>query len=351
MTTGSEHLPSVSVVLPVRNEAGHIAACLDSILADSYPRERMEVLVVDGASTDATREIIADYCHRYPCVRLLDNPARVVPHAMNIGIKAARGELIVRIDAHALYGKEYLTRLVSWMQRLSADNVGGVVVTRPASNAVSARAVAAILSHPFGVGNSLFRLDTRGEPVEVDTVPFGCYRRDVFERLGGYDEALIRNQDDEFNARLKRAGGRIFLVPEIRIDYVARESLRKLALMLYQYGYFKPLVAIRLGRPATWRQLAPPLFAALSLGLPLVFWPLPGAAVLWSIVIGAHSAINLAASALAARRGGWRLFPVLFGGFLLAHLSYGIGYLRGMIDFGLLRLHVRSSARSTPLSR
>jgi glycosyltransferase involved in cell wall biosynthesis len=349
--TGAAQLPSISVVLPVRNEAGHIAECLDSLLQDSYPRERLEILVVDGDSDDATTHVVEEYCKRYSCVQLLRNPSRVVPHAMNIGIRAACGELIVRVDAHAHYGENYLSRLISWMERLPADNVGGVVVTRPASSAAQARAVAVILSHAFGVGNSLFRLATMGAPIEVDTVPFGCYRREIFERLGGYDEALIRNQDDEFNGRLKNAGGRIFLVPEIRIDYVARESLAKLAVMLYQYGYFKPLVAIKLGRPATWRQLAPPLFAATSLGLPLLYWMLPGVGLLWSLVVGSHSAINLAASARAAYTGGWRLFPYLFGGFLLAHLAYGIGYLRGMVDFGLFRLHLKQPARDTPLSR
>jgi glycosyltransferase involved in cell wall biosynthesis len=344
-------LPFVSVVLPVRNEAAHIAACLDSILADSYPRERLEVLVVDGDSDDRTRQIVEDYCQRDTCIHLLRNPSRIVPNAMNIGIRASSGQLIVRVDAHAHYGKDYLTRLVTWMERLHADNVGGVVVTLPASPALEAQAVALILSHPFGIGNSLFRLRTLGPPVEVDTVPFGCYRREIFDRIGNYDEALVRNQDDEFNGRLKKAGGRIFLVPEIQIDYVARESLAKLTVMLYQYGYFKPLVGIKLGRPATLRQLAPPVFAAALLGLPLIYWAIPEVGWLWLIVVGAHSAINLGVSATQARRGGWGLFPCLFSGFLLAHLAYGIGYLRGAIEFGFLRLHLKGPVRDTPLSR
>jgi glycosyltransferase involved in cell wall biosynthesis len=311
----------------------------------------MEVLVVDGESDDGTREIIQGFVERHAFVRLLRNPAGTVPHAMNIGIGEARGEVIARMDAHARYGSDYLEQLVMWMQRLAADNVGGVWTTCPASAAPQARAVAIILSHPLGVGSSLFRVGVTA-PMEVDTVPFGCYRREIFSRIGTYDARFIRNQDDELNARLKRAGGRIFLVPDIRIEYVARDSLRKMARMLYQYGYFKPLIAIKLGRPATVRQLAPPAFTAAVLGLPLLFWQLPWTLYLWALAVGAHAAINLAVSASLARASGsWRLFPYLTCGFLLGHLAYGTGYLRGLFDFAILRRHLRPSVREIPLSR
>lgn len=346
-----EKWPRISVVIPVRNEQPHIAACLQSILDGSYPHECLEIWVVDGSSDDGTREIIQDFSRRYPLIGLLENPARVTPHAMNAGIRAARGELVVRIDAHAHYGPDYLTTLAAWMERLGADNVGGVVVTQPASDSSQAKAVAVILSHPFGIGNSQFRLDRGGEPFEVDTVPFGCYRREIFDRIGMYDELFVRNQDDELNARLKKAGGRIFLIPDVRIDYVARDSLNKLARMFYQYGYFKPLVAIKLGRPATWRQLVPPAFTAALLGLPLISWLVPGAGWLWTFTVGAHSTVNLLVSARQARDKGWRLFPYLFYGFLMAHVAYGLGYLHGGLNFGVLRRHLTRSESDISLSR
>jgi glycosyltransferase involved in cell wall biosynthesis len=344
------NLPFVTVIIPTRNEVKHVAECLTSIVDGTYPHPSMEILVVDGESDDGTPEIIQSFAERHAFVRLLRNPARTVPYAMNIGIREARGELIVRMDAHAHYGPDYLKQLVTWMQRLAADNVGGVSTTRPASAAPQARAVAIILSHPLGVGPSLFRVGATA-PIEVDTVPFGCYRREIFARIGTYDERFVRNQDDELNARLKSAGGRIFLVPEIRIEYVARESLRKMARMLYQYGYFKPLIAIKLGRPATVRQLAPPVFTAAVLGLPLLFWQLPWTLYVWGIAVGAHGTINLVVSASLARANSWRLFPYLICGFLLGHLAYGTGYLRGLFDFAILRRHLTPSLRDIRLSR
>jgi glycosyltransferase involved in cell wall biosynthesis len=341
------NLPFVTVIIPTRNEAKHIAECLTTIIDGTYPHSSMEVLVVDGESDDDTREIIQGFVERHAFVRMLRNPARTVPHAMNIGIREARGEVIARMDAHARYGADYLEQLVVWLQRLAADNVGGVWTTCSASAAPEARAVAIILSHPFGVGSSLFRVGVT-TPIEVDTVPFGCYRREIFSRIGTYDERFVRNQDDELNARLKRAGGRIFLVPDIRIEYVARDSLRKMVRMLYQYGYFKPLIAIKLGRPATVRQLAPPAFTAAVLSLPLLFWYVPWTLWVWVLAVGAHATINLAVSARLARASSWRLFPYLGCGFLLGHLAYGAGYLRGLFDFAILR---RQSVREIPLSR
>jgi len=344
-------LPFISIIIPVRNERAYIGACLDSILVGSYPLELMEILVVDGSSDDGTREAVLSYAARYPCIQLLDNPARAVPHAMNIGIRAARGDPVVRVDAHAHYGPGYLQQLVTSLRELEADNVGGVVLTRPASAAPEARAVSTILSHPFGVGNSQFRLARLTAPAEVDTVPFGCYRRDVFDRIGYYDEFFIRNQDDELNARLRQAGGRIFLVPQIQVEYVARDSLRKLARMLYQYGYFKPLIAIKLGRPATLRQLGPPLFVLALVLLPFIALAVPYAWAVWATVFLAHLAVNLTVSAQEALRQGWRLSGFLLCGFLIAHLAYGWGYLIGTFDFGIRRRHLRGGRSDMALSR
>lgn len=328
----------VTVIIPIRNEESHIAKCLDSVICGSYPRRLLEILVVDGKSDDGTREIVSEYSLRYPFVRLLDNEARTVPYAMNIGITHSTGEVIVRMDAHALYPEDYIERLVDALETYGADNVGGVLNTVPSSITKEARAVALILAHPFGVGNSYFRTGLT-EPREVDTVPFGCYRRDVFDRIGMYDEMLTRNQDDELNARLLKYGGKIFLIPDVRITYFARGSFAKMANMLYQYGYFKPLVNIKIGGAATWRQLVPPLFV-MSLLLTAMggfffanLWPMLGG------ILALYGLVSVMASASIARIRGWAAFPLLPEGFFIAHLSYGFGYLRGFVDFMLLRRH------------
>lgn len=216
--------PFVSIVVPCRNETEYIRPLLDSILANTYPRDRLEVLIVDGMSDDGTRAVIAEYVARHPVIRLLDNPKRITPCALNLGISRARGTIIVRMDAHASYPPNYVADLVDWLERTGADNVGGAWVTLPGGDTATARAIAAALSHPFGIGNARYRLGTT-ELREVDTVPFGCFRRDVFDRVGLFDEELVRNQDDEFNFRLLRAGGRILLVPGVVSHYYARRTL------------------------------------------------------------------------------------------------------------------------------
>ena len=231
--------PLVSVVVPCRNEERHIAQCLDSILACDFPQERLEILVVDGCSDDGTRAILARYAERYARIHVLDNPKRITPTALNIGVLAARGEIIMRMDAHVIYPASYISQLVGALEETGADNVGGIIATLPGDDSATARAIAVGLSHPLGVGNSYFRVGSR-ERRWTDAVSFGCYRRQVFERIGLFDEELVRNQDDEFDLRLIKHGGRVLLLPEVVSQYYARRSLRQVARMFYQYGYFKP---------------------------------------------------------------------------------------------------------------
>lgn len=342
--------PFVSILVPCRNEAKYIGPMLDSILANQYPRDRLEVLIVDGMSDDGTRALIARYAGRHPVIQLLDNPKRTTPCALNLGISKARGAIIMRMDVHAFYPPNYIADLVDWLERTGADNVGGAWVTHPGDGTTVARAIAAALAHPFGIGNARYRLGTN-EVREVDTVPFGCFRREVFERVGLFDEELVRNQDDEFNFRLLRAGGRVLLVPGVVCRYYARRSLRQLARMFYQYGYFKPLVAWKIGKIMTLRQLVPAVFvlSVLLAGLAAPWVAL--ARALGALIVAGYVALDIAC-ALAL---GWRyqmrvglaaaaIFPVL-------HVSYGFGFLRG--GWALL---ARSRGRSldlscTPLSR
>jgi glycosyltransferase involved in cell wall biosynthesis len=321
----------VSLILPCRNEAAHIAACLDSLLATTYPPDDFELLVVDGRSDDRTRDIVAQYAERHAAIRLLDNPRRIVPTALNIGIRAATGDVILRADAHALYPPEYVPRLVAALLASGADSVGGCVVTLPSNDSLTARAIAAAMSHPFGVGNSWFRIGGSDAARWVDTVPYGCWRRSLFDRIGFFDEDLVRNQDEEFNYRLLRAGGHILLLPDVVSYYYARSSQRHVTRMLYQYGYFKPLVARKVGRVFTARQLAPPAFVTVLAGggaLSLFWTP---AAALWLSVIGAYVGTAVACSLPTARARGLRGALLLAATFPLMHVAYGYGFLRGLV--------------------
>ncbi|MEG2770954.1 MAG: glycosyltransferase family 2 protein, partial [Alistipes sp.] len=201
----------ISIICPIYNEERYIAKCIDSILTQDFPHAEIEVFFIDGMSSDNTRSIVGKYANKYPFIYLLDNPQRVVPFALNIGIRASKGEVIIRLDAHASYPNNYVSALVSNLVRLKADNVGGVCQTLPTNNNAESVAIAEALSCCFGMGNSYFRIGATKERL-VDTVPFGCFRRDIFDRIGLFDEELIRNQDDEFNGRIVKNGGKIYLI-------------------------------------------------------------------------------------------------------------------------------------------
>jgi len=342
--------PFVSVIVPCRNEEQHLDRCLESILASDYPSDRMEVLVVDGMSSDRTRDIVACHAARNPMIRLLDNPRRIAPCGLNIGIQAARGEVIVRMDAHVIYLPSYLPILVRALFEYGADNVGGVLETLPAAETPIARAIALALGHRFGVGNSYFRVGASG-PRWVDSLAFGCFRREAFERAGLFDEELVRNQDDEFNFRLIRRGGRVLLMPTARAYYVARTSLRQLWRMYFQYGYFKPLVARKVGRVMTLRQLVPSLFLTTlaACGLAAVWWRPAGLAAVG--ITAAYAAAVLTASAAASPRHGPRVAGALTLVFPVLHVAYGLGFLLGLRDH-VLRSRPRTPELSAlPMSR
>lgn len=342
--------PLVSIVVPCRNEERYIGACLDSILAGDYPRDRVEVLVVDGLSDDRTREILGRYTARHPSIRRLDNPQRITPTALNVGIRAAEGDVIMRMDAHVLYPSTYVSQLVAALEETGADCVGGVIETLPADESATARAIALGLSHPLGVGNSYFRIGSR-ERRWADAVSFGCYRRDVFDRIGLFDEELIRNQDDEFDLRLIKHGGRVLLVPEVVARYYARRSLGQVARMFYQYGYFKPLVVRKLGRVMTFRPLVPAALLLSLVGSALLgLWWTP-AALVGAGIFGCYAAVVLGAALAGLRRHGVRASAVLLAVFPVVHFSFGLGFLRGIAEHLLGLKRRRPHAAAISLSR
>ena len=322
----------LSVICPIYNEEKHIAACLDSILRQDFPKEELEVLMVDGMSSDRTREIVQQYTEQYPFIFLLDNPKRIVPTGLNIGIQVAQGEVIIRLDAHTIYPDNYFSVLVEKLFALNADNVGGLCRTLPAKDTSVCEAIAAALSSPFGMGDSHFRIGTNKE-MQVDTVPFGCFRREVFDKIGYFDEELVRNQDDEFNGRIIKFGGHIYLIPSIVIDYYGRDSIGKVSKMFYQYGLFKPLVNKKLGNPATVRQFFPFFFVlGLIIGFPLCFVNL-FFRILYIAVLALY--IFLAAYFSIRQIKGLKRILLLMVTFFAIHVSYGWGYLRGVIKIFL----------------
>lgn len=320
----------ISVICPIYNEAKYIGACIDSLLEQDFSWVGSELILIDGNSTDSTRTILAAYIEKYPFIRLLDNPKKITPISLNIGISAAKNEIIFRIDAHTTYPKNYFSSLASHLTELNADNVGGVCRTLPGAKGIIADSIAKVMSSVFGMGNSHFRIGAT-KIMEVDTVPFGCFRKSTFERIGLFDEELIRNQDDEFNGRIIKNGGKIFLIPEIVIDYYARDKISKLSTMFYQYGLFKPLVNKKLGTSATIRQFFPlffvllliiaPIFALLQ--LPLYQVPLAGVALY--VVLSLIFSIKESTSFKQVF-----ILPIIY---FILHTSYGWGYLQGIFRF------------------
>ena len=323
---------TISIICPIYNEEKYIGRFVQSLIEQDYDKSAMEVLLIDGFSTDNTREFIHGIIKDYPFIKLIDNPRHTVPFALNTGIRNSSGKIIVRLDAHCEYPKNYLTRLVSALGALKADNVGGVLRTIPAKNNSLCLAIALASSNRFGVGDSDHKIGSK-EIKEVDTVPFGCFHRHIFEKLGLFDEDLTRNQDDEFNGRIINNGGRIFLIPDVVIEYTARDSIKKMCSMYYQYGLFKPLVNKKLGKPATLRQFVPALFLSgvvIGLVLSLLWHPflwLYLFVLLAYLIIG--TCIGISSAIKKEKPSLIFLMPITF---LCIHCSYGLGYLKGIYN-------------------
>lgn len=328
--TDSMNNPKITVVCPIYQERRFIEGLLESITLQDYPKDRMEVFLIDGMSKDGTREFITEYAKTHPFFKLIDNPQRTVPYALNNGIAQATGDVVIRIDAHCKYPADYFSRLVRYLYELKADNVGGVCNTLPANDSTKALAIAQCLCHSFGVGGSDFRIGT-SKIKQVDTVPFGCFHRDLFDRIGMFDPELTRNQDDEFNGRIIKNGGKIFLIPDIVIEYAARDTIAKTRRMYWQYGLFKPLVNRKLGTPATVRQFFPLLFCiGIVLGALLSFVS-PIIAYIYLAVMALYFALGFTfgvKTALRKKRFALAFYmPYIF---LNLHLSYGFGYIKGL---------------------
>lgn len=311
------------MVCPVYNEEKFIEKCIESLMYQTYPREMCEYIFVDGGSSDATVEIIERYSEESYGIKLLHNPKRIIPVSMNIGISAAQGEYIVRIDAHAEYPENYISRLIEEAELTGAENIGGLCDTLPSREGYVAEGISIALSTSFGMGNSHFRIGC-DRIKEVDTVPFGCFRKDFLINAGGFDERFVRNQDDELNGRIIKRGGKILLIPDLKIKYYPRGDYRSLWRMWYGYALYKPMVAQSLGRPATLRQFVPLICMISAIAMCMSgMWPLLSACVfLWmsgGMVSAGRRSRNpgVMASALAA--------------YFIVHGAYAVGYAAGIV--------------------
>ena len=326
-----DRMIEISVIIPVRNEERYIGSCLESIVRNDYPKETLEIIVVDGCSDDSTRAIVEELTREHPYIRMLENPDRTVPYAMNIGIDASRGDLLMRMDAHTLYPPDYIRKLVGWHRRLEADNVGAVCNTGVLHETRTSVALRKIMSDPLGVGNSYFRTGVTAVK-RVDTVPFGCYRRSVFERIGKYDTRLTRNQDIELNKRLVRNGGRIFLVPDVRCTYLVRETYREFARGRFATGRWivRTSYLTRSLSSVSARHFVPLVFL-LSLIVPAVLALVhPGFLLLSGLSLASYAAIVTWRSVSLSDRSTSVLH--LLGAFAAAHFGYGLGSLAGLKD-------------------
>ena len=340
---------TISVIIPCRNEKRHIREFLDSLLSqDLEPDWQVEVLVADGMSDDGTRETLHRYSETTPAVRVIDNPGRIVSTGLNAAIGAATGEIIIRMDAHTTYARDYIRECVRVLRESSADNVGGPWVAEGRS--LVGKAIAAAFRSPFCTGGG--KAHDPNYEGEVDTVYLGCWDRSVFNRVGLFDPELVRNQDDEFNFRLRRSGGRIWQSPRIKSSYTPRASIAALFRQYCQYGFWKVVVIRKHRALASWRHAVPGLFvvalltslaliaAAAALGLPAV-----------AIASGAAGAAGLllyflaciAATLPFARSLDPLALVILPGVIAIYHIAYGLGFLSGIV-----KLARREASAATP---
>jgi glycosyltransferase involved in cell wall biosynthesis len=332
----------ISVIVACRNEAKYIVDFLDSVLQQQVLGMEWNVIVADGVSTDGTRDILNDYQARHPRLRVIENPKKIVSTGLNLAIRAADSDIIIRMDAHTEYASDYVSECVRQLHLTGAENVGGPARTK--SDGFLHRAVSAAYHSPFACGGVKFHDETYEG--YVDTVVYGCWRKATLERAGLFDENLVRNQDDELNLRLHRAGGKIWQSPSIVSRYRPRSDFSSLFRQYFQYGFWKIPVICKHRLPASWRHLVPGTFVSANVVLMLTFFAgaITGysqvsiySATVWGIMIVAYVSLSLGFAFCAAKQRGWLLLPVLPLVFAIYHVSYGTGFLSGVLYWSWIR--------------
>ncbi len=316
----------VSVVMPVYNESRYIRECIESLLLQDYPKEKMEWIFVDGESKDDTVAVLKEYQNKYPSlIKVYNNPNKIVPYAMNIGIAASLGKYIVRLDAHAEYATDYISKCIFYLETTDAENVGGVAETK--ANGFTGNAIAKMLSSKFGVGNSQFR--TNGESGYVDTVPFGAFKREVFSKYGGYDERLVRNQDNEMNYRIRKNGGKIYMSNDIHLSYYCRESIKGISAMARKNGMWNVITMKLCPGSMGVRHFVPLAFVLSILGLTALSFIHVLFAVLLGVEMALYFLLDLVFSIKQAETV--KEFLALCLLFPIFHIAYGVGSMIGIM--------------------
>jgi glycosyltransferase involved in cell wall biosynthesis len=323
----------ISVIVPCRNELTHISAFLECLRNQSLPPElECEFLIADGMSDDGTREILEQFQREFGRIKLLDNLLQTVSCGLNEAIRCASGEIIIRMDVHSEYAPDYIQQCVATLDETGAANVGGPA--SPIGRSYFQRAISLAYMSRFSCGGARFHdPDYEGY---VDTVTYGCWRKSTLEEIGLFDETLIRNQDDELNLRIVRSGGKIWQTPRIRSWYRPRSSLKSLARQYSQYGYWKVHVIRKHGAPASWRHLVPATFVAALLVLSIAAVVTPAARLFLVGLLAVYLLTAAVAAVMACRRTcDWLCVPILPLVFCVYHLSYGIGFWRGIWDLSI----------------
>jgi succinoglycan biosynthesis protein ExoA len=321
-------LPLVTIAIPCFNEERHIEACLDDVLAQDYPADRIEVLVGDGMSTDRTRDILQGISARQPDrIRIIDNPRRFQAAAMNAMIAAARGEVIIRMDVHARYAPDYVRQCVAVLAETGADNVGGAQRAVPES--WFQRALCAALDSPLAVGGARYR-DANQEGF-VDTVFLGAFRRAILDSVGGYDDNAVTNEDAELNQRILEAGGKVFLSRKIVVTYVPRSSFRDLARQYFRYGTGRARTLLKHKRFPTPRPALPFLMVVGGVALLVV----PRLRVFAPFAFGLYGAAVAVEAVRVSRRHGMALAPLVAAMFPVLHVAHGVGFAAGLARYTL----------------
>ena len=323
-----EHLPMVTVVVPMRDEENFIGECLDSLIQQDYPLDRMEVLVVDGMSEDNSRSIVLEKSRQHDFIRLLDNPKRIAPAALNVGLRNAAGDIIIRLDAHHYTASDFISKNVTHLSKTGVDCVGGPICT--VSRSFVGKTISMAMSCPFGVGNSHFRYSQKEQ--FVDTVTNPAYHREVFERVGYFNEALVRNQDIDFNYRLRQSGGKILLTPEVRSYYYPRSSLKGLWMQNFANGFWNVKTLRHSPGSLSARHFVPLVFV-IALGSSILLSPFfTLARLLLLLILSLYFALALGYSVVLGWRGGFyaALLPLIFP---TLHVSYGFGTFWGLIQW------------------
>jgi len=326
-------LPKVSIIIPARNEEKFIKRCVESFLNCDYPGELIEVIVVDGMSEDRTREIVTEISERDDRVLLVDNERKITPVAMNLGIKASKGDYIFFSGAHSEMPSDYVSKCIKHAIESGADNVGGVMKTEPRVKSAVGIAISKVLSSPLGVGGAKFRTGV-SKPTEVDTVPFGCYKREVFERIGYFNEKLVRNQDIEFNLRLKRAGGKIILFPDIELTYYSRSTFKELWKNNFGNGFWVVAAKRYAKVPYSTRHLVPLAFVAFLLLGPIISLVASFFSFIYLFLLAIYFvAVILFSFAHAMQAKKKHVFFAAIVSYPVLHISYGVGSLLGFLSF------------------